>query len=101
MLVIHAYRDQVVWRERDFVVAPDLDNAPLTGNNLIESPAIANLHGNYLIAYACFSGLLEKIDKTIGNGDQAFHRAPLEFKFDGGPQWYAKGDALSKPVRRR
>jgi hypothetical protein len=67
ILVIDADRSHILGRKRDFFVTTDFNKTAFTGDDLIKGSAIPELHGDYLIAYACFSSSFQEIDKTAGN----------------------------------
>jgi len=66
-LVIDAHRCHIIRRKRNFLVPPDLYNAALTREDLIERSTVPEFHGNYLIAYACLTSSFQVINKRTGN----------------------------------
>jgi hypothetical protein len=61
--VIYVHRCHFVSRKRNFLEPTDLDNAALTGDDLIVRSAVSELHRNDLITYSGLSGVLEVVDK--------------------------------------
>src|ERR1700719_2509055 len=78
------YQCHVIRRKRNFLIATDLDDAALAGNDLVEKSTVLEFYRDNLITDPGLFTSIQVIDTSTRNGNQTFHCTPLECRYSGG-----------------